>query len=335
MLDQIEALLKACIGLDPASIGTAAIERAVQQRCAARALPDLHAYWQCVQSSEEELRQLIEAVVVSETWFFRHEEAFPLLVGLMRGVCLRSMPVGVVRLLSVPCSTGEEPYSMAMALLDGGIPPERFRIDAIDISDRALALAREGVYGRNAFRGAGLACRDRYFERLPGAWRLSEAPRRPVRFRRDNLFASDFLTGDERYDAIFCRNVLIYFDRETQDRAIGILARLLKPGGTLFVAPAEASLPPAHGFAVAGETTGFAFQRQARRPPAQRPVVATVVGHAPSPRLATAAPRERRALGIPPAAAPASAAAAAMADPAEALRLADQGHFAEAANCCS
>jgi len=130
MLSDLVDLLKTSIGLDAASIGTLAIERAVEQRRSACGLPDLAAYWRCLQSSDDELQQLIEAVVVSETWFFRHDDTFPLFVGQMRDSWLRN-PAGTVQLLSLPCSTGEEPYSMAMALLDGGIPPERFRIDEI------------------------------------------------------------------------------------------------------------------------------------------------------------------------------------------------------------
>jgi chemotaxis protein methyltransferase WspC len=83
----------------------------------------------------------------------------------------------VLRILSLPCSTGEEPYSIAMALLDAGIPGDRFRVDAIDISARALERARAAVYGDNAFRGQPLDFRDRYF--TPSARRPYQLPKGP------------------------------------------------------------------------------------------------------------------------------------------------------------
>jgi chemotaxis protein methyltransferase WspC len=339
-LARFEDLLKACIGLDSASVGASAIERAVQERQAACCLPDVQAYWELVQSSDTERQQLIEAVVVSETWFFRHGDAFPVLATAMREAWLRGTPIGMLTLLSVPCSTGEEPYSMAMALLDAAIPSDRFRIDAVDISTRALAHAHQGIYGKNAFRGHDLDFRHRHFDVTPGGSRIRDTVRGQVRFHRGNLFEADFLPGTERYDAIFCRNVLIYFDRETQDRAITVLKRLLKSTGTLFVAPAESSLPCAHGFVPASAATAFSFRRGERpasehrrrahpigRPSTRRPAAArgtrlSAVSASPPP-LMSPAPIE-----------PATASPAGLPGTAEAMRLADQGHFAEAATCC-
>jgi chemotaxis protein methyltransferase WspC len=336
-LGNFEQLLKACIGLDAASIGASAIERAVQERQAACRLPDVQAYWAQVQSSEAELQQLVEAVVVSETWFFRHSDAFPVLATVMREVWRRSMPSGTLNLLSLPCSTGEEPYSMTMALLDAAIPPQRFRVDAVDVSARALAHAREGTYGRNSFRGGNLEFRDRHFAETPRGYRVRDLVREHVHFHRDNLFADAFSPGAERYDAIFCRNILIYFDRETQQRAIEVLKRLLRPDGTLFVAPAESSLPAAHGFVPMSAGGTFAFRRGERRvPERKRPAKAI----APPPRrspLLRATP-SAAASTLPPSPASSSgielAVAAAASGLAEAMQLADQGHFVEAATCC-
>ena len=153
---EFEDLLKRTMGLDAASIGASAIERAVQQRLAASGLPETGAYLERVRASPEELQELIEAVIVPETWFFRDREAFAALARLVYEEWLGAHATGVLRVLSLPCSTGEEPYSAAMALLDAGWPAERFRVDALDISAHALAAARRGVYGRNSFRGGGL-----------------------------------------------------------------------------------------------------------------------------------------------------------------------------------
>ena len=95
-----------------------------------------------------------------------------------------------LRLLSVPSSTGEEPYSMAMALLDAGVPSARFQVDAMDVSLHALERAAAAVYGRNSFRGSGTLGRDHHFEAVPRGRRVCQRVRRQVRFRHGNLLAS-------------------------------------------------------------------------------------------------------------------------------------------------
>src|ERR1700681_2973009 len=113
-LGDFEQLLKASIGLDVGSVGPSSIERAVQDLLVAFGLRDRHVYWDRVCASGTELQALIEAVVVSETWFFRDREAFATLALIIHDEWLRAPADRVLRLLSVPSSTGEEPYSMAM-----------------------------------------------------------------------------------------------------------------------------------------------------------------------------------------------------------------------------
>lgn len=332
-----ENLLKASMGLNVASIGSSAIERAVQERLGVCNLEDPRAYWERVRDSGAELQELIEAVVVPETWFFRGRESLAALARLAREEWLRRRD-GVLSLLSLPCSTGEEPYSMAMALLDAAIPADRFRIDAVDISTRVLTQARRAVYGRNSFRGHELEFRDRHFEATAHGYRLSETVRGQVRFQQGNLFAAGFLPGVELYDFIFCRNVLIYFDRATQDRAIVVLKRLLKPKGVLFVAPAETGLPSSHDFVSTNLPLAFAFRRSAAVPAQPKRVPAPLKRSSIRPPVAASAPALRPARAA--SAAPAAASRTGLvteksADIGEAMRLADQGHFVEAATSCA
>jgi len=331
-----ETLLKGSIGLNAASIGPSAIERAVEERLAACNFGDRRAYWEHLRVSDAELQELIDAVVVPETWFFRDSESFAALAGLVREEWLRKPWNGVLPLLSLPCSTGEEPYSMAMALLDASIPPERFRVDAVDISRRALAQAGRAVYGKNSFRSDELEFRDRHFDTTAQGYRVSKPVRRQVHFRQGNLFGADLLPGVELYDVIFCRNVLIYFDRATQDRALVVLTRLLKAKGVLFVAPAETALPSAHGFVSTKLPLAFAFRRAAAVPPKAKEAADPV--ERPSARRppTRAVPRHHlRAASARPAAVPSAALPLEKAsDIREAMRLADQGHFVEAATAC-
>ena len=260
MQERFEYLLKQAIGLDTNSIGASAVTRAVETRARACRIADLQIYWDRISEDSAELQALIETVVVPETWFYRDREAFAAAAALLRDE-LRSRPASPFRLLSLPCSTGEEPFTMAMALIDAGVPPSAFRVDGIDISNRALQRARAGVYGRNSFRGSGLAYRDRHFADTGRGHRISDTVRGSVHFSQGNLFELDKL-ADGSFDVIFCRNLLIYFDPADQRRAAGVLRRLLAPQGTLFIGHSEASLLLGEGFASLRIPYAFAFRKQ-------------------------------------------------------------------------
>lgn len=324
-LADLEDLLKASMGLSAASIGSPAIARAVGERLAACRLDDPRAYLARVRGSGAELQALIEAVVVPETWFYRDRPAFTALARLAHDEWLPAHHQGVLALLSLPCSTGEEPYSMAMALLDGGVPPDRFRIDAVDISAPNVAQGSRAVYGKNSFRGDAFGFRDRHFDVTADGYRVKDNVRQQVRFQRGNLFAPDLLPGASRYDVIFCRNVLIYFARPMQDRALVILDRLLHPDGVLFVAAAETSVPASHGLVSAKEPRAFAFRKGPRAQPSAAPRAAKRVARRPATATVPAAPIV--SLAAPPSPDP-------VPDIDQAIQLADHGHFAEAEACC-
>ncbi|NTY40645.1 CheR family methyltransferase [Burkholderia diffusa] len=262
-------------GIDPDSLGNDFLIRALTERVHAlqadgERLPSaarppvtqdaLDAYWQQLNASADERRALIELFVVPETWFFRDREAFATLARLA-AERLAATPGRVIRVLSAPCSTGEEPYSAAMALLDAGLEPASFTIDAIDLSARAIEQARLGSYGRNAFRGTATEFRARYFTPSADGWLLDERVRARVQFRHANLVEPIADTGF-RYDFVFCRNVLIYFDRDAQDRVIRSLDACLADDGMLFVGPAETGVAMRHGMRSARVPLAFAFHRE-------------------------------------------------------------------------
>jgi chemotaxis protein methyltransferase WspC len=331
---RIAALLKEKMGLDAESIGIACVERAVRERLAARGLKDVQVYWEELTAFDQELQELIEAIVIPETWFFRDPEAFAALVRVVREEWLAKHAEGTLRILSLPCSTGEEPFSMAMALLDGGLPPSRFHIDGIDISARAIAWAEEGVYGKNSFRAKDLSFRDRHFERTERGYCLSQSVHRQVHFRHGNLLSAGWLHGAHGYDVIFCRNVLIYFDPVTQRRAIEVLGRLLTAPGLLFVGPSETGLLLDHGFVSVGIPLAFAFRQAGSSLPRPRirpkpaPAVAAV-------RIA-AQPRRPAPVARPqPKEITAEKATAETEHWIEQARhLANQGKLVEALKCC-
>ena len=214
----IANLLRQAIGVDAATIGQSVIDHAVRARMGACGMREVADYWERLRHSAAELEQLTEAVVVPETWFFRDAETYAALAQIVTNEWLPANLTGGLRILSAPCSTGEEPYSIAMALIDAGLPPHRFKIDAIDISSRALDIARRAIYGRNSFRGRELSFRDRFFRSQEAGYQLADSVLERVEFQHGNLIADDLLPGIGSYDIVFCRNVLIYFDAATQER---------------------------------------------------------------------------------------------------------------------
>ncbi len=315
-------------GIDPDSLGNDFLTRALTERVHAlqadgerlssAARPPvtqdaLDAYWQQLNASADERRALIELFVVPETWFFRDREAFATLARLAADR-LAALPGRVIRVLSAPCSTGEEPFSAAMALLDAGLDPASFTIDAIDLSPRAIEQARLGCYGRNAFRGTATEFRARHFTPTREGWLLDERVRACVQFSQANLVDPVADTG-LRYDFVFCRNVLIYFDRDAQDRVIRSLGERLADDGVLFVGPAETGVAMRHGMRSARVPLAFAFHREpAGAAPdayAARPAAPLSVAAAPyrrAERFTVAPPAATRpVLAVAPPAMPAAA----------------------------
>lgn len=333
----IETLIGRAIGLDISTVGASVIHYALRQRMTARRTTELADYWALVTSSREELQELINAVVVPETWFFRDRAAFAAMTGHVRANRRAGQPIAI---LSLPCSTGEEPYSIVMAMLDAGFAPADFRVDAIDVSTRNLVEAERAIYGRNSFRGADLAFRDRYFEPVDGGFRPGGAVRERVRFQLGNIFDPASTSSGAPYDAIFCRNLLIYFDREMQERALDRLRQALAPAGLLLVGPAESSLPSLFGFVSNRQSMAFAFLKRPQTIPAENtePLKKPRARPTPAPRapaVRTAAPRKPATAAPRPAAIVSSAAAAAPSAGAESSlsaieRAANAGRLAEA-----
>ena len=275
-----EDLLRRWIGLDAATIGSAAIERAVRSRMSALGVDSAESLLDRVRTEVAERDRLVEEVIVAESWFFRDRQVFDFVrsfVGTLAAIPGR-LPV---RILSAPCASGEEPYSVAMDLLDAGLPPTHFSIDAIDVSHAALERAGRARYSSNAFRNADTAFRDRWFRVESGSAVLDEAVRSRVRFSWANLLDDSFVADREPYDVIFCRNLLIYLTGDARRHVERVIDRLLRPDGLLVLGAAEPPIMqgdwiPAGGPSVFTLRRGVhaGLPRQATRtaaPPAGRP----------------------------------------------------------------
>jgi chemotaxis protein methyltransferase CheR len=198
------------------------------------------------QGLREEITHLIDVVTTNKTDFFREPRHFSFLVEKALPE-LTSMNGGGRPLLiwSAGCSTGEEPYTLAIVLSEYALTHSgfRFRILATDISTTVLAKAEMGVYSDDVVGPVSTPLQRKYFMRGrdPSSKRMRVVPelRRLVEFSRLNFMDGDYGLS-EKADAIFCRNVIIYFDRPTQERILQKLCNCLLPGGYMFVGHAEA-----------------------------------------------------------------------------------------------
>ncbi|MCZ2155048.1 MAG: protein-glutamate O-methyltransferase CheR [Bryobacterales bacterium] len=190
--------------------------------------------------SGESIVALIDALTTNHTSFFREPAHFEF---LKAAYFPRQRSAGVINIWSAACSTGEEPYSIAMCALEelGADAAVRLRIVATDISTRVLGAAERGIYSLERFEGLPAALHRRYWLRGQGDWAGSYRARKELRalieFRRLNLL--DPASHSGAYSLIFCRNVMIYFDKPTQQQVVNNLVRFLEPGGYLLTGHAE------------------------------------------------------------------------------------------------
>ena len=191
--------------------------------------------------SGHQLSVLLDAITTNHTSFFREDEHFRFLA--TRVVPPLAAADRPVRVWCAACSTGQEPVSIAVTLMDA-LPERqhgRIRVLASDISTRALKTAGAGVYPSRVAAGVPQALLKTYFERGLGAddgkVRVRAQVRRSIEYRRLNLIEIDSL--HETFDVVFCRNVMIYFDKAVQQRVVSMLERHLAPGGHLFIAHSE------------------------------------------------------------------------------------------------
>ncbi|RMG89581.1 MAG: protein-glutamate O-methyltransferase CheR, partial [Candidatus Dadabacteria bacterium] len=209
------------------------------RRVAALGLPGFLDYYYHLKydpDGRDELQRAVEELTVNETYFFR--EAGPLEALLDSWLPRREE---TARVWSVACSTGAEPYTLAILAEERGVA-DRLEIWASDIDRGALAAAERAVYSDGALRMTPPERRDRWFERTGEGWRLKDPPRGRVRFFWANALAPGEAAAEGRWDAILCRNLLIYFSDETTRKLVATLHRALRPGGVLLLGLTESLL---------------------------------------------------------------------------------------------
>lgn len=221
------------------------VEARVGKRLRALDLPDAASYLDFLEAdrSGDELVQFLDVITTNFTSFYREPDHFEVLDKALRR-CVEQ-GAGRIRLWSAASSTGEEPYSIALTLLGA---TEHARVDArilaTDLSTRALARAAEGIYSDKALNTVPPGLRERHFSPAgrnrqgDAQFQISSEIKRLLLFKRLNLATPPFpMPGP--LDAVFCRNVMIYFDRPVRQRLVAAIEGLLKPGGLLFIGHTE------------------------------------------------------------------------------------------------
>ncbi len=265
-------------GIDPASLEPSRITWTVQRRCRQLGIATDVDYVALLQASRDELDNLIDALVIQETRFFRDPQVFDSLRLWGREMAMNCG--GPLRILSAPCSTGQEAYSLAAVLRCAGLPLSSFSIDAFDISPSALAIAQRGIYPAGALeqvpvelQAACGALRDKH-------WEMHEELRRCIRFNRRNLAREDAIDVDAGYHLILCRNLFIYLHAQARAALAAMLSRALTPGGCLILGAGDRVAEINALFVPLRPAAGFGFVHRPEKTSPREPVMPSVPARA-------------------------------------------------------
>jgi chemotaxis protein methyltransferase CheR len=220
------------------------VERRVVERMSATGAASFASYFARLRSDMEgEVEHFVNAFTVNETYFYREDHQLRCLTSDLLADRLRAKRPGqAIRIWSVPCSTGEEPYSIAIWLLENWPMVDQYEIEIVgsDIDTGVLEKARSGVYGKRALMRLSPHLVEKYFAPdAPDTWKILDDLRESVRFSRVNIVEPGETATYGRFDVIFCRNVLIYFDDASRRVAAENLYENLAPGGYICLGHSE------------------------------------------------------------------------------------------------
>lgn len=220
------------------------IDRRLAERIAATQSGSFLAYFALLRSDAgHEIEHLVNAFTVNETYFYREDHQLRCLTSDLLADIVRRKPVGEsIRIWSIPCSTGEEPYSIAIWLMENWSEVDRHNIEIVgsDIDTRALKAAAKGVYGARALMRLPRSIIDRYFKPVgDDRHQIDPGLRNSIQFTRANLVDVHDMARYRNFDVVLCRNVLIYFDDSSRRVAAENLHECIRPGGYICLGHSE------------------------------------------------------------------------------------------------
>jgi len=214
---------------------------------------------------DQEISDIMDVLTTNETYFFREafqlkaftDEIIPEILAEKEKKGDRSL-----RIWSAGCSSGEEPYTIAMLLLEMGFSKGwRVEIIGADISHRVLQQARKAVYGKSSFRATDEAYIRRYFQEQDGGYKIADKVKELVTISHLNLFDQNRLTLLGRMDIIFCRNVIIYFDQMAKKKVVEVFYRTLREGGYLLLGHSESLMNISTAFVLKHLRNDMVYQK--------------------------------------------------------------------------
>jgi chemotaxis protein methyltransferase WspC len=261
ILQDVVRRLTEAVGIDGESLETGRIAWTIEGRCRHLGMKGATEYVEHLNATDGELDELIDALVIQETRFFRDLAVFEHIREWARVAAETAQ--GVIRVLSAPCSTGQEAYSVAAELRMGGVAADGFLVDAFDISRAALRTAERGVYPAGSLQNIAQELQATCGVLRNNHWHMHEELRRRIRFARRNLAEPQSLGEEAGYHLILCRNLFIYLHADARAALADSLSRALLPGGRLIVGAGDrvpelnarfAPVKPAAGFGFAHKT---------------------------------------------------------------------------------
>jgi two-component system CheB/CheR fusion protein len=241
--ERLLAYLRDTRGLDLGGYKTATLCRRIEKRMAMVAVPSYAAYVDYLEVHPDEFEQLFNIILINVTAFFRDLETFELLrTAILPDIIAARAPEDSIRVWSAGCASGEEPYSVAILLAELLGPQqfrERVKIYATDADEEALAAARQGAYTAKQMEAVPSDLRSKYFDQNDSRWVVRKEFRRGVIFGRHELLQDAPIS---RIDLLLCRNTLMYFNQEAQERITTRFQFALREGGYLVLGKAETLL---------------------------------------------------------------------------------------------
>ena len=242
------------------------IDHRLEDRIAATGSPSFQAYFSLLRAdADHEIEHLINSFTVNETYFYREDHQLRCMTSdLLGGIVGHKPPGSTVRIWSIPCSTGEESYSIALWLMENWPEVDTYNVEIVgsDIDTRALRAAAEGIYGDRALMRLSRDLVGRYFKpTCDGNYQIDEGLRDSIEFTRVNLIDTKDTSRYRDFDLIFCRNALIYFDDASRRLAAENLYDCLRPGGYICLGHSESMSRISPLFSVCRFPDAIVYQR--------------------------------------------------------------------------
>ncbi|USB31750.1 protein-glutamate O-methyltransferase CheR [Paenibacillus sp. YPG26] len=218
------------------------LEMKIQKRLTELKMNTLWSYIRYLEANKAEWDTLVEILTINETYFYREDKQLTVYQNEVLPLLKANNFNQPIKVWSAACSTGEEPYSLAMTNMDSGIcQPSDVTIIGTDINKKVLGTAEKGIYSKRSlsFRRIPQRWLGDYFHETPEAYQIKETVKDMVSFDYTNLLDEESMRRKAGFDVIFCRNVLIYFDTETVKKVVTHFYQSLKKGGFLFLGHAE------------------------------------------------------------------------------------------------